>query len=950
MMITSLHPATRARPLRIQNVVIDRAVAISSVAGIRQRQQARGFRFDTSYYYFNNRPCRKNKRRDGAPKRNSAEKTNRSWPFDHSSWAWEDAYRATVTEYWSKSRLGFPKEPHKDRGPETEPDKRPDRDAEDFVPKLWIRSLFENAQGEKSKNQRQWPESENRGLQGGDSQPRAFYIDPITNRKVSLRSQDSEEERQNSKPTDVGTAKSGSDLVDPVSFSSEHQPDSIPHGQEGYTKEEAINSPSDSEQPNTRYDDLHKYRPIIAEASIPKLDESPVELSPHESDNPPGQPQQHFNDLKPPPDSTLFSQTEIAAMVDNVEQLGGELQHSGNHDESTLGKENSMGSHNDSHDSDVLETGHISAQENSSSIISDIADYQTLNSSNSDPKPAGYVEDFVAPERLHEYPCIVESIKPGDFSRSTVEDLLQKYSTAEVKKYTAVRCHEINGQSEASVQKVPTNQDSPKDHQHLTNGNGHGSLLSELPSEVRAFSHQVSDHEDPKFLAAEELDSFPRLSKVEEDEKVESARRKRRAWLESMKQLSKARRQHEMSSDAADREAILAIRRAKAILATRQAKTIADEEHPKKEIVGNYVRDFPEEFEQSWTHTLSKTPTEPFDNSDQQTLTSEGQSMDGGLEGAFGQPGPSKIQPALDRHHRRAREPAESSGETSVKSSPERREAKMSDARDSSDYSVEPLSMKHDDSKVSASETFRGNSDAKARDSAKVLESRPQQGTSTMLYKILAYDPTMQTINIAETSSLVADFTSALSPAAALSRLSHPTKFFPHFASLEAEGFEIVSGSGDVLVFRKTRSSAAEREANKAETDTYTAAAATNVTLEPNPTPINPIDMTGRPRVMTPASANFASPTGYVAYPEIEAMDLPPPPPRVKYNINLRREEPVYSGPKTRSYDGRERHTKSLGKRLLVGGVWVAGISYGLGVVSEYFATGGMDGTGPTGF
>jgi hypothetical protein len=59
----------------------------------------------------------------------------------------------------------------------------------------------------------------------------------------------------------------------------------------------------------------------------------------------------------------------------------------------------------------------------------------------------------------------------------------------------------------------------------------------------------------------------------------------------------------------------------------------------------------------------------------------------------------------------------------------------------------------------------------------------------------------------------------------------------------------------------------------------------------------------------------------------------------------------VFSGQKTSS-DGKtgKKPRMNAGKRVLIGGAWVAGISYALGVVGEYFTTGGVDGKGPTGF
>ena len=76
----------------------------------------------------------------------------------------------------------------------------------------------------------------------------------------------------------------------------------------------------------------------------------------------------------------------------------------------------------------------------------------------------------------------------------------------------------------------------------------------------------------------------------------------------------------------------------------------------------------------------------------------------------------------------------------------------------------------------------------------------------------------------------------------------------------------------------------------------------------------------------------------------------------------MRREEPVFSGPKSetsRGYsgdgakaggEGRRRKGLGIGRRMLLTGAWVGGISYALGVMAEFFITGGADGKGPTGF
>lgn len=204
------------------------------------------------------------------------------------------------------------------------------------------------------------------------------------------------------------------------------------------------------------------------------------------------------------------------------------------------------------------------------------------------------------------------------------------------------------------------------------------------------------------------------------------------------------------------------------------------------------------------------------------------------------------------------------------------------------------------------------------------------QSDEPTVYKILAYDPSTQSINIAETSSVVPDLTSPLSPTEVLPRLSSPTKFFPHFASLQAEGFEIVSGSGNVLVFRQMRPAKAAAQGGAAY--------------------VNPIDMMGRSAAV-PNAAAFVSPTGFVNYdmPRVgeELVDR-----TGRSDVGGHREGPnfVFGEKQQSSEERRGKKRVNVGKRIIMGGAWVAGISYALGVVSEYFYTGGTDGKGPEAF
>lgn len=477
---------------------------------------------------------------------------------------------------------------------------------------------------------------------------------------------------------------------------------------------------------------------------------------------------------------------------------------------------------------------------------------------------------------------------------------------------------------------------------------------------------------------------------------------------------------HHEASDAADREAFASVQE----LRSRQEGQASQASKPT--MTGNYVRDFPEEFTQSWGN--------PAENSTFQPTTAEAQS---GSETA------SRLETALERHSkatagsrltRRARE--EAAEADSYSKEPQGLETSYAEecgGKPTWPTFVKTYSTNKDadaDADADAQKTKSSVPDATSagltneeavelpysrdpevdglppRDSlegAFVADSTAAApGREPTVYKILAYDPTTQKITTAETASVVPDDEAPLTPAEVLLRLSNPTQFLPHFAPLQAEGFEIASGAGDVLVFRKVRE---QRDAKGHQ--------------QQQQPPVNPIDMMGRPAPL-PSAAAFASPTGFLNY------DLPPasaPAPTTAEaedatatsaatttaaasaataphvdqiptseasspssgfeNTNfVKREEPVFSGVKriiglpsstaaakeaaVSRINGREEAKKSKGKReqqqeekkekvgvgrrMLVAGAWVAGISYTLGVVGDYFITGGIDGRGPIGF
>ena len=86
----------------------------------------------------------------------------------------------------------------------------------------------------------------------------------------------------------------------------------------------------------------------------------------------------------------------------------------------------------------------------------------------------------------------------------------------------------------------------------------------------------------------------------------------------------------------------------------------------------------------------------------------------------------------------------------------------------------------------------------------------PKSATSTSsaevaIFKVLAYDSSTLTVCEATTTGTSNDDTEPMHPTEVLSRLNSPAKFLPYFQRMQDEGFEIVRGGGDMLVFRKVR-------------------------------------------------------------------------------------------------------------------------------------------------
>ncbi|KAH0536124.1 hypothetical protein FGG08_006967 [Glutinoglossum americanum] len=248
-------------------------------------------------------------------------------------------------------------------------------------------------------------------------------------------------------------------------------------------------------------------------------------------------------------------------------------------------------------------------------------------------------------------------------------------------------------------------------------------------------------------------------------------------------------------------------------------------------------------------------------------------------------------------------------------------------------------------------------------------KSSTHTGSHQVVYKILAYDPATNELTSGITTS--STDSEILSPSEIIPRLSHPAKFLPSLTALKKEGYEIVSGGKNVLVFKRVHEGPFIEEEDPIP-DEYPHLSSSS--LYPY---VNPIDG-------TTTTGNFASPTGFVNHDaifsspfsdtDIRPLDEPPPPSpspspspspattplsSPSPTDKVKREEAVFSGkskwqdaaPSASQDQGpKTERVKKAAKRIFWVGLWVAGCSYAVGVMGEFFRTGGADGAGPQWF
>lgn len=220
-------------------------------------------------------------------------------------------------------------------------------------------------------------------------------------------------------------------------------------------------------------------------------------------------------------------------------------------------------------------------------------------------------------------------------------------------------------------------------------------------------------------------------------------------------------------------------------------------------------------------------------------------------------------------------------------------------------------------------------------------------------YKILAYDPSSSQVTDAEvTSSAYSAEETPLSPEDVFSYLNNPAKFLPYLSQLDAEGYEVVSGTGDVLVFKKVRPSASTLDGSVPAPVTPLAESSSQM-AHPEKESIDQVE--GDPTVPHPDPFSSSSPsssptmvhrqeTVFTGGPPNWSPHPPPPP------VDPDHPKTGHSSSSTGNGDKKESFLHKTSRRVLLTGAATAGTCYAIGVVSEYFRTGGQDGKGPEGF
>ncbi|KAJ5929604.1 hypothetical protein N7454_006554 [Penicillium verhagenii] len=221
------------------------------------------------------------------------------------------------------------------------------------------------------------------------------------------------------------------------------------------------------------------------------------------------------------------------------------------------------------------------------------------------------------------------------------------------------------------------------------------------------------------------------------------------------------------------------------------------------------------------------------------------------------------------------------------------------------DADIEPKSYLSKDIEDSGAEDRVGDYIQKANTN---ITPHAQQ-SSAAIYRILIYDTSLSQVTTAE-SDLFFGVKESTPLAEVLSRLQNPAKFVPYFEEMQHDGYEIATGGGNILVFRKVD----------------------------DLTPSNAIDQ-GPPHTDISKSLRHDSYQTETPSSSSKPTITNQPPPASGSN-----------GVKESTSFHSESTASKVFRRTIFTGTATAASFYAIGVVVEYFRTGGQDGYGIDGF
>jgi hypothetical protein len=216
--------------------------------------------------------------------------------------------------------------------------------------------------------------------------------------------------------------------------------------------------------------------------------------------------------------------------------------------------------------------------------------------------------------------------------------------------------------------------------------------------------------------------------------------------------------------------------------------------------------------------------------------------------------------------------------------------------------------------------------------------------TSLDTLRILAFDSASSQVVCGETTSSMHANEPIRHAADVLLQLNKPAKFLPYFAEMKSDGYEIVSGGGDILIFRKTVTSGSENAMTESADIEHLRLSTDGKAGSAADSPSQPSPNTDRSssRIVNRQETVFTGgPPNWSPY-HPPSSSIPPTSvaaPELQY---------TQTEPSTKSSTA-SRLGKGL-RRIVLSGVATAGTFYAIGVVCEYFLTGGQDGLGPEGF